>query len=181
MDPYALQGEQYILEPLDFETVEEIYPVIALDEVKKQSLAYANFNVSVSINYIINKIEEEYDDNNVYTIKRAADRSVVGVIGLIDIDWQQSRGTLVLLMEQKAIKARECYEPVKLILKNATSMLHMRKILFQTYKDDASLEALLKGFGFEQEGTVTNYVLFEGEEHDIVQFSLDKKKFRFVE
>jgi RimJ/RimL family protein N-acetyltransferase len=179
---YKINGASKMLIPLTEVNFNELFPIFDIEDIKKQSLLYANHNIAMSLDSLKKLIAEQEDGKNkLYIIKDNESEEVIGMIGITDIDWIQQRGNIILFMENKLLKKKESHEPVKLLLIKSIHEWNIRKIIFPVFKFDTYTTTVLKGFGFKAEGTLTEYVRWVDEYFDVVLMGLINKDFHYVE
>jgi RimJ/RimL family protein N-acetyltransferase len=179
---YKINGMSKMLIPLTEVNFEELFPIFDIEDIKKQSLLYSNYNIAMSLDSLRKLISEQDDGKNrLYIIKDNESEEVLGLIGITDIDWIQQRGNIILLMEKKLLIKKESHEPVKLLLIKSMNEWNMRKLIFPVYKMDTYTTTVLKGFGFKGEGTLTEYVRWVDEYFDVELMGLVKNDFHYVE
>jgi RimJ/RimL family protein N-acetyltransferase len=179
---YKINGASKMLIPLTEVNFEELFPIFDIEDIKKQSLLYTNHNIAMSLDSLKKMISgHENGKNKLYIIKNNENEEVIGMIGITDIDWIQQRGNIILFMEKKLLMKKESHEPVKLLLLKSIQEWNIRKLIFPVFKFDTYTTTLLKGFGFKEEGTLTEYVRWIDEFFDVVLMGLINKDFHYVE
>jgi RimJ/RimL family protein N-acetyltransferase len=184
MNPYSIEGNTKILEPLDSTNFFELIKLIANEEIRKQSLLYSTpYTVMNSYKGLQEIVSNPVfsDTCRLYLVKCNESKLVQGVAGLIDIDWSQCSATMLILMDKGSLIKKISHEPLKNILIKAIKEWNLRKITAPVYTDDQWTKTVFKGFGFKEEGTLREQVIYKNETDDIVAMGLLNNEFHYVE
>ena len=149
----------------------------------RRSLLYSiDFNLTFNANGFERIVQEPVtEQTNMLYLMRESDDSLLGCIGISDIDWVQRRGFLVLLMGQAELREKRSYVPLKLLLVKAFHEWDLRRVVIPIFQLEIETAAVLKGFGFRQEGILREHVLFRGETFDVCIYGILKSELHNVE
>ncbi len=183
MGAFDLVGKRSRLEPLGQDSWGLFTGLAAREDLTRASLMYPmDFNLSFSSEGIRRiALQPETGQRDRLYMARETEGAVFGLIGITDTDWVQRRGALVLLMGETALREKRSYEPLKLLILKAFQEWDLRRLTAMAFTTDAATVAVLKGFGFQQEGVLRSHVVFRAEALDVGVFGVLKAEFRHVE
>ena len=97
---------------------------------------------------------------------------LLGTVSLMDLDWEQRRGSVGFWVAPWARGQGVATRAVKLLSCWALTELGLARVQLGAYRDNHASQRVAKRCGFIREGVLRSFLLVKGRRHDLVMFSL---------
>ena len=123
--------------------------------------------------------EKNKDRTDRYDAVIEMDKTAVGLIGLLNIDFKNSKAEYYICLGEQTVKGKGIAKIASLmLLKYAFQDLMLNKVYLYTEKENISAQALFEKIGFSKEGFLKEDLIHNGRKVDRFYYGITKQEYQ---
>ena len=178
MKKEILTGKRIKLIPISMDGLHDMHDYSTIPEFFR-FFEYEPFkNINETKNYLERLIAESNTNEQNFWFIEINDKEIIGTFGVVKIDERRKSAELKFGISPKYWNQGYFSEAMKLILTNLFQKLNFHRIVVLTHTDNIGTIKGLISAGFQKEGTLRDYLLYDNDKRfDVIIFSILKNEF----